>query len=191
MNTEAKRLAAGDILPEFMYDTAFETRRSFAQTAGRAGKTALIFLRYFGCTLCQYDIHRLAAGYSRITEAGGQALVVLQSSRQTIESQLQKGDLPFEIICDPSGALYERFAVHPAASKARLADARTVVKLAKSMLAGYRHGAYEGDELQLPAAFVTDSDRRIIYAHYGRSAGDIPDASEIAEHMQPDNGEAG
>ena len=50
--------------------------------------------------------------------------------------------------------------------------------------AGYKHGACEGNELQLPAAFVVDKEGRISYAHYGKSAGDTPDVRSLAELLK-------
>ena len=50
--------------------------------------------------------------------------------------------------------------------------------------AGYKHGACEGNELQLPAAFVVDKERCISYAHYGKSAGDTPDVRSLAELLK-------
>ena len=38
----------------------------------------------------------------------------------------------------------------------------------------------EGEELQLPAAFVVDHDLTVTYAHYGRVISDTPTADELA-----------
>ena len=55
------KLTVGTQMPDFTFDTPFESGRTLAETAGKtAGKTALVFLRYYGCTLCQYDIHEFA-----------------------------------------------------------------------------------------------------------------------------------
>lgn len=177
---EQQVLAVGDTMADFTYRTPFAEGLTLAETAAGAKKTALVFLRYYGCTLCQYDIHRLAQHYDELTAHGGQLLVVLQSDPAGIAAQLQPGDLPFAIICDPKAALYIRFAVQPAESLLKMADAKTMAKIAKAAAAGYKHGAYEGSELQLPAVFVLDADRRVTYAHYGKSAGDIPTVEELA-----------
>ena len=42
------------------------------------------------------------------------------------------------------------------------------------------HGEYEGNEDQLPAAFVIESDLTVSYAYYAKTAGDIPDVDEFA-----------
>lgn len=182
--TSAARLAVGEVMPDFTYDTPFASGLTLAGTVQKTPKTALLFLRYYGCTLCQYDMHQLAENYHQITAVGGQVLVVLQSAPAGLAAQLQPDSLPFDILCDPDAVLYERFGIQPAALMAKMADAGTMVKIAKATAAGYKHGAYEGNELQLPAAFVVDADRRILYAHYGKSAGDTPDVRTLAELLK-------
>lgn len=174
------KLVKGGRMPDFTFDTPYETGRSLAATAAAAPKTALVFLRYYGCTLCQYDIQQLARRYDELSAAGGQLLVVLQSDPQLLAGQLPKGSLPFEIICDPQQALYRQFEILPAPSMEKLADAKAMAKIAKAKLAGFKHGAYEGEELQLPAAFVLDGNCTLLYAHYGRTVADLPGVEELA-----------
>lgn len=179
------RLTTGGVMPEFTFVTPFETGRSLSETVGRVqGKTALVFLRYYGCTLCQYDIHQFAQAKEAIGATGGQMLVVLQSDPALLAGQLKREDLPFDIICDPDQTLYKQFEIKPAESKLKLADPGTVLKIGKAKAAGFEHGANEGDELQLPAVFVLDSARQITYAHYGVSAGDVPSPEQLAERLK-------
>ena len=77
--------------------------------------------------------------------------------------------MPFEIICDPQMALYRRFDIQPAKSKLGLAGKQVLYKLASAEKLGLKHGLYEGDELQLPAAFIIDSEMQVLYAHYGKN----------------------
>lgn len=178
------KLAAGDMVPDFSFITPFESHRSLSETVGRVpGRTALIFLRYYGCTLCQYDIHRFAMAKDAIAAANGQLLVVLQSDPVRLAAQLRPVDLPFDLVCDPEQTLYRRFDIAPAPSKLKLADAGTVLKLVKVAASGFKHGAFEGDELQLPALFVMDTTRKITCARYGTSAGDVPSPEELVRLM--------
>lgn len=175
------KLETGMLLPDFTYDTPFAKGLALADTAKAAPKTALVFLRYYGCTLCQYDIHRMAEGYGKISANGGQLLVVLQSDPAGLAKQITPDDLPFAIVCDPDQALYQQFEIAPAESMEKMIDPETMLKIAKAKAGGFRHGEYEGNELQLPAVFVVDSDRRLTYVHYGVSAGDIPSVEELAQ----------
>ena len=175
------KLEKGQIMPDFEYVTPFSQGHTLTETAAKAPKTALIFLRYWGCPLCQYDIHLLAQAHPEITAHGGQLLVVLQSDPKGLAEQLGKEDaLPFSIICDPDQKLYQRFAIAPAASMAKMADLKMVGRIVKATRMGIKHGDYEGNEQQLPAAFVIDGERKIRYAHYAASVSDMPDAAELA-----------
>lgn len=174
------RLTVGDFLPEFVYDTPFAKGVSFRETCGKVpGKTALVFLRYYGCTLCQLDLHSYAAAYDAIRQTGGQLLVVLQSDPENLANQLTPESLPFEIICDPQQELYRRFCVGAAPSMLRMMSPATVAKGIRAMAGGYKHGEYEGNELQLPAVFVTRRDGCLAYVRYGTATGDAPTPKEL------------
>jgi len=176
------KLEKGQIMPDFEYVTPFSQGHTLTETAAKAPKTALIFLRYWGCPLCQYDIHLLAQAHAEITANGGQLFVVLQSDPALLAKELGSEDaLPFEIICDPEQKLYKAFVIEPAGSMAKMADLKMVGKIVKATKMGIKHGAYEGDEQQLPAAFVVDGERKILYAHYAKSVSDLPDAAELSK----------
>lgn len=172
-------------MPDLIYHTPFRSGVALSQTARKVeGKTAVVFLRYYGCTLCQYDIHRFAQQYDNIKAAHGQLLVVLQSDPVKLAQQLSESDLPFEIICDPDKAFYQELEIAPASSMANMAGVKTAVKVAKATAAGYKHGEYEGDELQLPAVFIMDRQLRLSYVHYGKTVDDVPTPEKLAELLR-------
>ena len=178
-------ITEGTIMPDFVFDTPFEKGRSLGKTAERvAGKTALLFLRYYGCTLCQYDIHQYAVNYDKIKEVEGQVLIVLQSDPMGLADQLEPDSLPFDIICDPEQSLYKEFQIKAAESKAGMVSPETVAKIGKATMAGFKHGTYEGNELQLPAVFIMDRERKVSFAHYGTAAGDVPNPDKMAELLK-------
>lgn len=174
------KLTVGTQMPNFNFNTPFETGRTLAETVSlMKGKTALVFLRYYGCTLCQYDIHQFALAHEKIAATGGQMLVVLQSDPVKLAAQLKPGDLPFDIVCDPEQMLYREFEIAPAQSKAKMADLKTLGKITKAAAGGFKHGDYEGEELQLPATFVMGPDLVLTYVHYGTSVGDVPTPVDV------------
>ena len=178
------QLHAGQTMPDFTYDTPFAQGCQLSETVRKVpGKTALVFLRYYGCTLCQYDIHRYAQAYAQITAEGGQMLVVLQSDPAKLAAQLTETDLPFAIVCDPAQKLYQMLEIHPAANKLGLLNLHTMAKIAKAQKQ-FTHGDYEGDELQLPAVFVLDGDLHLTWVHYGTAVNDVPEPEELAELLR-------
>ena len=110
--------------------------------------------------------------------------MVLQSDPAKLSAQLKPGDLPFNIVCDPDQKLYKRFEIAAAPSKEAMIDAKAVGKIAKAKAKGFKHGDYEGEELQLPAAFVVEPDLTLTYAHHGKSVGDVPDSTDLAELLK-------
>ena len=177
------KLTVGATLPDFTFDTPFAQGRTMAQTAAAVqGKTALVFLRYYGCTLCQYDIHQFLVEHAKIAATGGQMLVVLQSDPAKIAGQQGPEALPFDIICDPEQKLYKEFDIRPAKSKLGMVNLKTIGKLSKAK--AFTHGEYEGDELQLPAVFVVTPDMKLTHVHYGTAAGDVHTPEELAELLK-------
>jgi peroxiredoxin len=183
------KISVGDRFPDFEFSTPFRANVMLGDAVA-GGMTALVFLRYYGCPVCQYDMHRYAEKYDRITSAGGKLFVVLQSDTEGLRKQLgDASPFPFEIICDPTGALYRRFEILPAKDKLKMLGPKTMIKIAKVQAAGFAHGKSEGEELQLPAAFALGPDLSVTYAHYAKTIDDIPDAEELHTLLQHDSKE--
>ncbi len=175
----------GQVMPDFGYRTVYEENCSLSETvASCSGKTALVFLRYYGCPMCQLDLHTYGEAYKAITAGGGQLLIVLQSDPEKLAQQITPETFPYPIICDPEMKLYELLSIAPAASMLKMMSFSALKKVIRSTKAGYKHGEYEGNEQQLPAAFVMTPDRRLTYAHYATHAADIPSPEELAELMK-------
>lgn len=179
------KLMVGSKMPDFTFSTPFRENVQLRKAIEGINRTALVFLRYYGCPMCQYDIAQYAAGIEKIKAAGGNLLVVLQSSPDLLRQELGREDaLPFEIVCDPQETLYHNFEILPAASQEGMVGPGTMLKIAKVKKAGYAHGRSEGEELQLPAAFVMRPDLTVTYAHYAKTIDDIPDADQLADLLK-------
>ncbi|WRS28531.1 peroxiredoxin-like family protein [Oscillospiraceae bacterium MB08-C2-2] len=167
-------------MPDFEYQTPFASGLKLSHTLRANRKTAILFLRYYGCPICQLDIQEIAQNYDQIVAEDTAILIVLQSSPDKLAAQLSLGELPFDIICDPNGALYSMLGIGKASATLGMLDFKTVGKIVKSSARGIKHGDYEGEELQLPALFVANREGQLLHVHYGKSAGDIPDSSQLA-----------
>lgn len=147
-------------------------------------KTVFWFLRYLGCTVCRYDIHVASQRYEEIKEKDAQIVFVLQSKKTLLEEELKDVCLPFEIISDPDMLLYKEFEIIPGKDVKELLGGqmeKLQAKGAAAQAAGFSHGEYEGDELQLPAMFIVDPDRTIEYAKYAENIVDLPTIDELKE----------
>lgn len=105
--------------------------------------------------------------------------MVLQSDPKLVAQQVKEEEMPLTIICDPDQKIYKAFEIKPAKSKLGLVSTKTLKKMKLSKKMGYTHGEYEGEELQLPAVFIADKDKKITFAHYGKSAGDVPEPQDL------------
>ena len=56
-----------------------------------------------------------------------------------------------------------------------------IMKFLKAFRSGIKHGDYEGNELQLPALFIVDENRKVIKAHYGKDIMDMPSVDELID----------
>lgn len=174
-----QQLKLGQQMPEFVFNTPFEKGLSFLEVAN-GKKTGLVFLRYYGCSLCQLDMGYFAEEYSKIAATGGQLLIVIQSDPDRLADELKKPNaFPYRIVCDPQQVLYEQFSIKPAGSREEMAGPNTMDKIKRAKDAGYQHGDYEGEELQLPAAFIVDENGIVRYAHYGKTVDDVPMVEEL------------
>lgn len=90
----------------------------------------------------------------------------------------------FTIICDAEGELCHEYGILPAESKMEMAGAKTVIELAKTTAAGYRHGRYEREGLQLPTAFVVGGKGAITWVRYGTTAGGALDVNKLAGYLR-------
>jgi Peroxiredoxin len=178
------KISVGDTFPDLHFATPFKADQTLSSVLPE-GKTAVVFLRYYGCPLCQYDMVQYAKQYERILQTGGKLLVVLQSDPEQLRQELgSESAFPFEIVCDPSGALYRQFEILPAANKLKMLGPKTMGKIALVQAAGIQHGRSEGDELQLPAAFIVDAALHVTYAHYAKSVDDVPDTERLVKLLK-------
>ncbi len=179
------RLKVGDVMPNFTFRTAYQPACTI--NSSLRGKTVFWVLRYIGCTSCRYDVHVMAQRYGEFLDKGAQIMVVMQSDPAVVREELKDEKLPFEIICDTNMDIYRALEINPAASKEDMAskDPADIEKMNKKREAikasGFTHGKYEGDELQLPALFIVNSDGTVAYAHYAKNMADMPTVDEVLE----------
>ena len=174
----AQILEKGGTIPNFKFQTAYEQDIDLYERL-KGKKTFLLFLRYYGCTVCQVDIHNLKTDYEKFAQRGAQVLVVLQSDPKLVEAEAPKGTLPFDIICDPEQTLYKQFEIKPAKSMLGLVSFSLPGKMGAAKKMGFEHGKYEGNEQQLPAVFLLDENGKVMYAHYAKNLTDMPSHDEM------------
>lgn len=142
----------------------------------------IILHRFYGCTIAQYEIGRLAEEYRQWKACPCELAFVVQSGLDEMVKVKQLSDIP--IICDLEEILYSMFAVPKAESREEMLGGNSLEKVDMAKQAGYVHGIDSGDPLQLPAAFVIAKGGSILYAYYGANAGDLPTLHDIVKGTQ-------
>ena len=176
------KLEKGVKIPDFEYRSPYrEGRQNFEAFAG-GKKTFLVFLRYYGCTVCRLDLHIYGQRFKEFEDKGVNLGVVLQSDPALVANEAPEGTFPFEVMCDPSQGLYEKFEIKPAKSMLALVGGglpKALKKMKAAKQFGFTHGEYEGNEQQLPAMFLIDGDGTVLYSHYAKSLADLPDVDRM------------
>lgn len=163
-----KRLVIGDAAPVFSAKTVDGGEVS---TEGLKGKASIaIFTRYVGCPICQMHVAGLREIEREVREAGGEILVFFRSGNERLAEYFREFKHEFSVLGDPNGKIYKSFGVR--GSLAGYLSPKTLRAAARAGKSGYKHGAFEHGELQMPAEFVIDPRGKISYAHYGAHADD-------------------
>lgn len=145
-------------------------------------KTYVVFLRYYGCTVCRVDLHTFANRYAELADKGAQLMVVLQSDPALVNREAPLGTFPFEIACDPQQSVYQQFEIMPAKSKLAMVGgglSKALKKMKQAKALGFEHGEFEGNEQQLPAIVLVDENGTITYSHYAKNLADMPSFDEM------------
>jgi hypothetical protein len=115
--------------------------------------------------------------YEKYQQINTEVVIVLQSDPDIISKSGET--MPYIVSCDPQQELYSRFDVVPAKSKLKMLSFNTIKKVVDATKKGMKHGEYEGNELQLPAAFVVDREGVIKFRKYASNLADIPTAENF------------
>ena len=183
------RINVGEKMPDFVFNTGYRTGVKLYD--GTAEKTVLWVVRYIGCPPCRYDAHVIGQRINEFKAKGANVFVLMQSDQEHIQEDLERTgepDLAVEIIADPEMTIYKALDIPIAKDKTELRGEgeeydRYLAKGAATKAAGYTHGDYEGDELQLPAQFIIDREGTVLLANYARSMGGMYTVDELLEKL--------
>lgn len=176
-----KRLAAGAKIPAFYYDTPYEPQKSFYELLAKDGPVMMVFLRNFGHPLTRHYIMEYLESFPALRS--GRLVCVVRTQPQTISHAIPKGAIPFEVMCDPEGVLYDFFDIPESASKLKSYSLEALRILKEAQKEGYVPGKKELQ--QLPLTLVVGREGQVLFAHYGRSVTDLPaDCSAMQQVLE-------
>jgi peroxiredoxin len=171
------KLTIGNKALDFKFKTPWDGEVNFYDAVGN-NPAVLIFMRYYGCPVCQMEMAKIKQEINSAGKKGARVFVILQSETEIIASLIKKDDFPFTIICDPQGKVFQLYGVEAGGLVKYLHPAGLIAAI-KAISKGFMHGKFEGKETQLPAAFAMAADKVINYAHYGTNISDMPSLDKI------------
>ncbi len=164
-------------IPDFKFVDQNNEKKSISEIYSKSEKTVLLFLRYYGCTICQLDIMEYKKRYNEFKNKNMDVVIVLQSTPEIV-SESDKS-IPFTIVCDWEIKLYKDFEILPTKNPAKLMTPSLIKKISKAKKLGLEHGKYEGIETQLPAGFLIDKSGKVLYSKYASKLTDLPSIDEF------------
>ena len=107
--TVAERICVGDRLPFFLYDTPYSARNRFRDLLQASAPLVVVFMANFGHPITRTFASRYADTYAALHD-GGFALVV-RSRADKLSRSIGPDTLPYPLLCDAAGVLYEHLAI--------------------------------------------------------------------------------
>ena len=170
------KLTAGQTVPVLSLLDVHHKEVQFPEPQGRT--THLQFRRFAGCPICNLHLQSFVQRIAEIERAGVREVVVFHSSdHQLLPYQ---GNFPFQVIGDPTKALYRKFGV--GSSLTSVLNPASWGASIKGMFAKDKPNIGfppKGGPLGLPADFLITPDGRLIAAHYGKHADDQWTVDEV------------
>lgn len=166
----AKRLKAGDTIPAFSYDTPYEPQKSFYELLNGEHPVLMVFFPNFGHPITRHFITQYLDTIYALRSV--RLVCVVRSKPETIAKAAPKGSLPFELICDAEGVLYDYFQIPQKHGMLRCysLEGMRIIKQARQQ--GYAPAKNEPH--QMPLTLVVGEGGKVLFAHYGHSVTDLP-----------------
>lgn len=186
-------LEQGDALPTFRYDAPYAAQQPIAELYSEM-PAVIVFLSNFGHPVTRQIVQNYLMDHQQLS--GCRLACVVRSRHESVAQALQGHELPFTMICDAEGTLYEHFEIPQETSPLRYASLQAAAILLRAKKEGY--SPEKGQPQQLPLTLVVSTEGKILFAHYGKSLTDLPEncaaistlAAQAVAADQPEEEEA-
>lgn len=178
----AKRLRAGDVIPEFRFDTPYHPQQSFYELLEGDKPVFLVFLRNFGHPLTRHYIMEYIKSAGSLRSA--RLVCVVKTKPQTISKAIPEGAMPYGLMCDAEGVLSRFFAIPSEKSRMKCFSLKAMKIINEAKKQGFRPQA--GEEWPLPLTLLVGPAGRVLLAHYGATLTDLPEDCMAMEELAAD-----
>ena len=159
---------AGTSIPRFTYDTPATPGNDFYDLCAGPEPLAMIFLPSFDHPITREYISRYIKTLPDLK--GVRLACVVRSSPRQVAQTLEGRQLPFTLICDRPGVLYNFLGVETAGLLNWSFEAQRIIRSAQSRGLRYDRKAPQ----LLPLTLVIGREGAILFTHYGRNLTDMP-----------------
>ena len=169
----------GDLAPNFTASLVDGESIELDQLI-KSQSVCVIFLRFLGCPLTRLRMAELETEIDKYSLNDLKLLVVFESTPDRTQKYISRKGLHLDIIPDTKRELYDLYDVQPGGFL-KMLKPQVLKKSGEATIKGHMHGAFEGNELQLPAAFIIDKQRHFSYVNYGDHPADAVKTDLILE----------
>ena len=158
----------GTSIPRFTYDTPSSPGNDFYRLCAGDKPLAMIFLPAFDHPITRTYISRYLKTLDDLK--GVKLACVVRSGPRRVAQALEGRQLPFDLICDQPGVLYNFMGVETAGLLNWSFEAQRILRSAQAKGMRYDHKAPQ----LLPLTLVLGEEGAILFTHYGRNLTDMP-----------------
>lgn len=166
-----KRIAPGDKIPFFQYDTPYSAQNSFRALLEQNAPLVLVFMSNFGHPVTRTFVSRYS--HSRYKLTGGGFAMVVRSYPEKLAENIGPRSLPYPLLCDAEGVLYDLLDIPSKTGFWRTCSLEGWRILKKARRRGYVMPAHQPQ--QMPLTLILDADGTVLFSHYGSSLTDVPE----------------
>lgn len=178
------KLVPGAVAKPFNILDAFGQPIRLEDYAGQ--NLLLVFYRYSTCAMCNLHLHRLAQ-WAKAQAGDIKVVAIFESPAENIlNNHPGRQNVPFPLIPDPTGQLYDLYGLESSESKvmASLAQPEVQQRVGEAAQLGFQLMKEEGGNFnRLTADFLIGPDQTIRLAHYADFVSDHLPFEEIEPYL--------
>lgn len=174
-----RRITPGERMPFFRYDTPYSTQNSFRTLLAQSAPLVLVFFSNFGHPVTRSFLLRYAKTIRALT--GGSLAAVVRSRPDKLAASIRENTLPFPLLCDADGVLYEYLDIPQKAGTLMTCSLEAWKILRDARKQGY-HPSKNAPQ-QMPLTLILDGAGTVLFCHYGASLTDVPEDCAAMEKL--------
>jgi thioredoxin-dependent peroxiredoxin len=176
----AQQLKVLDKAPQF--EAPDSSGKIIRLTDYKDKKILLVFFRFAGCPVCNFQMHTLVENYPSLQKQNIEVIAVFESKNETLATYSNDTKISFAVIGDPKLHLYKKYGVDKSffgvVRTLKYKESKQKMKDGDKMFNGKEYKK-DGSMTRMTADFIINPDQTIQKAHYGKFIGDHLPVTEV------------